>query len=119
MPHQCVKCGKIYEDASKELLNGCGNCTGKFFFYIKQDNLRSDFVDKLSEQDIDKIEHDIRELIPEIKSAQPIVLDLETIRVVGPGKYEIDVGSLMRGKPVIIQVGEGKYFIDLPNAFKK
>ncbi|MDD2678305.1 MAG: Zn-ribbon containing protein [Candidatus Nanoarchaeia archaeon] len=119
MPHQCVKCGKIYGDASNELLTGCGECKGKFFFFIKKEKMKTDFIEKLSNKDIEKIEKDIRELIPELKSAEPIILDLETIRVIGPGKYEIDVGSLMRGKPVIIQVGDGKYFIDLPNAFKK
>jgi hypothetical protein len=119
MPHQCVKCGKIYDDASKELLAGCSNCNGKFFFFIKQSKLKSDFVDKLSKDDIDKMEKDIRGLIPEIKSTEPVILDLETIRVLGPGKYEIDVARLMRGKPVIIQAGEGKYYIDLSTAMKK
>jgi len=119
MPHQCVKCGKIYDDASKELLAGCSNCSSKFFFFIKKESLKPDFVDKLGRADIEKMEHDIRSLIPELKSTEPVILDLETIRVVGPGKYEIDIGRLMRGKPVIIQAGEGKYYIDLSTAMKK
>jgi predicted nucleic acid-binding Zn-ribbon protein len=119
MPHQCVKCGKIYDNASNELLTGCSNCKGKFFFFIKKDALKSDFVEKLSKQDADKMERDIRSLIPDLKSTEPVILDLETIRVIGPGKYEIDIGRLMRGKPVIIQAGEGKYYIDLSTAMKK
>jgi hypothetical protein len=119
MPHQCVKCGKIYNDASRELLTGCGNCNSKFFFFIRKEKLNSDFVDKLSKEDVEKMEHDIRSLIPDLKSAEPVILDLETIRIISPGKYEIDIGRLMRGKPVIIQAGEGKYYIDLSAAMKK
>ena len=121
MPHQCVKCGMIYGDASNELLKGCTKCGGKFFFYIKKEKLANDneLLKDLKKQDIFKMEKDIRELLPDVKSTEPVILDLETIRVIGPGKYEIDVGSLMRGKPIIIQVGEGKYYIDLFNAMKK
>jgi hypothetical protein len=119
MPHQCVKCGKIYDDGSRELLSGCSVCNSKFFFFIKKESLKSDFAANLSKEDIDKIERDIRGLIPEIKSSEPVILDIETIRIVGPGKYEIDIGRLMRGKPVIIQAGEGKYYIDLSTAMKK
>ncbi|MDD4354074.1 MAG: Zn-ribbon containing protein [Candidatus Nanoarchaeia archaeon] len=119
MPHQCVKCGKVYDDASKELLTGCSNCNSKFFFFIKKENLKNNFAEKLSKEDADKMEQDIRSLIPDLKSTEPVILDLETIRIVGPGKYEIDIGRLMRGKPVIIQAGEGKYYIDLSTAMKK
>ena len=41
MPHQCVKCSRILPLANKELLEGCKNCGGKFFFYIKQEQLDS------------------------------------------------------------------------------
>jgi predicted nucleic acid-binding Zn-ribbon protein len=73
----------------------------------------------LSKAVIAKKEKDIRGLIPDLKKTDPVILDLETIRVTGPGKYEIDIGRLMRGKPVIIQAGEGKYYIDLSTAMKK
>ena len=48
MPHQCVHCSKILEVGSKEILEGCESCGGKFFFYIVS-NLRkvSDEVDGL------------------------------------------------------------------------
>ena len=36
MPHQCTKCGKVYPDASQELLSGC-NCGSKFFYYIRKE----------------------------------------------------------------------------------
>jgi len=46
-----------------------------------------------------------------------IVLDVETIRVIKPGKYEIDIMQLFRGKPIVIRIADGKYIIDLDSAF--
>ena len=37
MPHQCVHCSKILEIGSKEILEGCNSCGGKFFFYIRDE----------------------------------------------------------------------------------
>ena len=34
MPHQCVKCSKIFKENSNEILKGCNSCGGKFFFFI-------------------------------------------------------------------------------------
>ena len=39
MPHQCVRCSKIYPTGCKELLTGC-SCGGKFFFFVKEDQLK-------------------------------------------------------------------------------
>ncbi|HEC81987.1 MAG TPA: hypothetical protein ENI42_06150, partial [Thermoplasmatales archaeon] len=36
MPHQCLKCGKVFEDGSPELLKGCPTCGGNRFFFIKE-----------------------------------------------------------------------------------
>ena len=35
MPHQCLKCGEIFEDGSPQLLKGCPQCGGNRFFYTK------------------------------------------------------------------------------------
>lgn len=36
MPHQCLKCGKIFEEGSSQLLKGCPVCNGNHFFYTKE-----------------------------------------------------------------------------------
>ena len=44
----------------------------------------------------------------------PIILKLENIRILSPGKYELDINQLMKKeKPVIYRVQEGTYIIDL------
>jgi predicted nucleic acid-binding Zn-ribbon protein len=36
MPHQCLKCGKVFEEGSAQLLKGCPDCGGNRFFFTKQ-----------------------------------------------------------------------------------
>ena len=36
MPHQCLKCGKVFEEGSAQLLKGCPECGGNRFFFTKQ-----------------------------------------------------------------------------------
>jgi len=36
MPHQCLKCGRIFEEGSSQLLKGCPDCGGNRFFYTKE-----------------------------------------------------------------------------------
>ena len=38
MPHQCVRCGNIFEDGSSEILSGC-SCGARLFFYVRKDAL--------------------------------------------------------------------------------
>lgn len=36
MPHQCLKCGRIFEEGSSQLLRGCPDCGGNRFFFTKE-----------------------------------------------------------------------------------
>jgi len=36
MPHQCLKCGKVFEEGSSQLLKGCPECGGNRFFFTKK-----------------------------------------------------------------------------------
>lgn len=116
MPHQCVKCGKLYEDGSQELLTGCSACEGKFFFYVKKANLEKarEITESLTLEEKEQMEKDVLDLVgEEIKEDQPVILDLESIRVVKPGKYEIDLIDLFNGKPLVYKLADGKYMIDI------
>jgi len=125
MPHQCTKCGNVYSDASEEILTGC-NCGSRFFYYIRQekyDELKKEVqevVEELEKADKDQIEQDIRELTGLNKEPdKPVILDLESVRVLEPGKFEIDIVNLFsRNRPLIYKLGEGKYIIDLSESLK-
>ncbi len=123
MPHQCVRCNTFYDDGSEEILKGCP-CGGKLFFYIKKEKLEqakkvSENI-KLTPKDKEQIEKDVFNLVgSDIDKSDPVVLDLEAIRVLKPGKYELDLVHLFKGDPLIFKLEEGKYMIDVAATFKK
>ena len=123
MPHQCVRCNVFYEDGAQELLKGCG-CGGRLFFFIKKEKIED--MKKISEEsqltdkDKEQIEQDIFDLVgSEIDKDQPVILDLEAIRVMRPGKYELDLVHLFKKEPLIFKLEDGKYMIDLVQSFQK
>lgn len=116
MPNKCTVCGKVHPDNAKYLLDGCDKCGSKFFFYVREDRLdeAEKNIEKLSSKEVKEIESDIRDIIPkDVKSDETVILDVEAIRVIKPGKYKIDVTNLFHQEPIVIRVGEGKYELDL------
>ena len=118
MPHQCVRCSKLYPAGCKELLTGC-NCGGRFFFFVKEEALEKaqELTENLSLEDKEQMEIDILELVQDPKKDYPVILDFESIRVTSPGKYEIDLIDLFKGNPLVFKLDEGKYIIDIPSTF--
>ena len=49
---------------------------------------------------------------------KPVILDIESINILKPGKYELDIVELFKGKPLIYKLEEGKYVIDLASTFE-
>jgi len=122
MPHQCVKCSKIIPMGSKELLEGCGNCKGHFFFYIRDEQLKKirDNPIEIPKEEKETIEKDIREIAGIVEEDAPVILDLESVRVTGEGKFEIDIVNLFnKERPLIYKLEEGKYIIDLASTLKR
>lgn len=128
MPHRCVHCGKIYPDASKEILIGC-SCGTRFFYYIRQEKLDEieqgktnevqNKIEELDKTDKVQIEKEIREITGVGELEIPVILDLESVKVISPGKFEIDIVNLFNKKrPLIYKLEEGKYIIDLASTLK-
>ncbi|HIG93759.1 MAG: hypothetical protein QT02_C0006G0024 [archaeon GW2011_AR9] len=121
MPHQCVRCNTFYPDGAQEILKGC-SCGARLFFFIKKQDIEygKELISNLSDEDKKNIEEDVREILnlPQ-ETDSPVVLELEAIRILKPGKYELDLVHLFKKDPLIIKLDEGKYMIDLGQAFKK
>ena len=168
MPHQCLKCGKIFEEGSAQLLRGCPNCKGNRFFYTKEPldtdkrnaitkemngDLKATIIkllgeehkdilnktdklikvkDKKYQKTMEKQENDgektqdIKLLIDDehristIKKLKAETTDAEspeTIDIVKPGRYKIDLKGLLEEEPIVIQK-DGSYTIHLPSIFK-
>lgn len=122
MPHQCVKCSRIIPVGSKELLEGCESCKGHFFFYIRNEQLEKlkESPIEIPEQEKKQVEKDIREIVGITDEEAPVILDIESVRVTGSGKFEIDIVNLFRkDRPLIYKLEEGKYIIDLASTLSK
>ncbi|MFH1452294.1 MAG: Zn-ribbon containing protein [archaeon] len=119
MPHQCVHCSKVIPVGSKEILEGCGSCGGKFFFYIRDEQAvtlekaKETLIPEFELADKKQIEEDVRSIMKIEDDDKPVILDLESVRSVGPGKYEFDIVSLINKRPIVFKIEEGKYLIDL------
>jgi uncharacterized protein len=119
MPHRCVRCGTFYEDASHEILKGC-KCGSKLFFYVKKKAQAQEIIENLTAHEKKQIEKDIYEIIGEEKREEevPIVLDIESVRITKPGKFELDLVNLFNKKhPLVYKLEEGRYVIDLAETF--
>jgi predicted nucleic acid-binding Zn-ribbon protein len=120
MPHQCVRCGKLYPDGSNELLKGCP-CGGRFFFYMRNKDVDrgKELTVDLTPEDKEKIEKDVMDIVGDtIDETQPIILDIESIRVLKPGQYELDLVDLFKGEPLVYKLEDGKYVVDLLGTFE-
>ena len=121
MPHQCVRCNDFYADGDSVILKGC-KCGGKLFFYIKKEKIEEvkNKTASLTEKQKIEIEKDIFDLVgSEIDKSEPVVLDIEAIRILSPGKYELDLVHLFKNEPLIFKLEEGKYMIDIIETFKQ
>src|SRR3989344_4899011 len=103
MPHQCVHCSEIYEKAGDFLIKGCDRCDGRFFFYLRDEQMKkkrnkTNPATELPKEEKRKIEGDIREMAGIQDEEAPVILALESIRVVSPGKYEVDIVNLFNKK---------------------
>jgi hypothetical protein len=121
MPHKCTKCGREYKDGSTEILKGCESCGGKKFLYVKEAELNKDV---LEEKTIDEIADESNEevlLVVESDKKQVEMYDrVETIRIVAPGSYELNLEKMAQTDERVVSVGkEGSYIIDLMSMAKE
>jgi len=143
-----LKCGKVFDEGSADILKGCPVCGGKKFFYTKEPlsekerekllkesevNLESigeiikARVDEKREEEWLRIEpRNIKELLKEIERKKDEVEKsiskesdrVESISVEEQGEYNINLKKLMDDESIIIQK-DGSYMIHLPSLLTK
>ena len=123
MPHQCVHCKRIIPMASKELLEGCADCGNHFFFYLRDEQvekIKETPIIEIPQEEKKQVEEDIREMAGITEEDSPVILDIESVRVTGSGKFEIDLPNLFKkNRPLVYKLEEGKYIIDLATTLKR
>ena len=84
------------------------------------DKLKENPVKEMPKEEKKQMEKDVREIIGAVDVDAPVILDFESVRVTGPGKFEIDVVNLFNKKrPLVYKLEEGKYIIDLASTLKE
>lgn len=106
-----MNCGKVYEDDSEELIEGC-ECGSSLFMYEKGDEITAEEQEEVTS----KMEEMIVEGVDERENIK-FEFDLDSIRVQEEGVYNINVSRLLQEIPLVIQKREGTYHIHLPSAF--
>lgn len=123
MPHKCTKCGREYKDGSTEILRGCASCGGKKFLYVKDEEINKDVLEEKSIEEIaDESHEEVLEIVeqPTTRKKEVEMYDrIETIRIVSPGSYELNLEKMAKSDERIVSVGkEGSYIIDLMSMAK-
>lgn len=124
MSYKCVHCTNVFKDGSKESLEGCSSCGSKFFFYVSEEKLKlidakKESEPKLSSAEKAQMEKDVRDIMGVKNEEIPVFLDFESIKIIKPGKYLLDIGKLFStGTPRVYQLEDGKYIVDLKAAIK-
>jgi uncharacterized protein len=123
VPHKCTKCGREYPDGSTEILKGCASCGGKKFLYVKAEQLNKDVLEEKSIGEIaEESKEEVLEVVePKAKEKKEIEMydRVETIRIVSPGSYELNLEKMAESDERIVSVGkEGSYIIDLMSMTK-
>ena len=121
MPHKCTKCGREFRDGSGEILNGCPSCGGKKFLYVREEHRHRDV---LEEKTITEIARDSKEEVLELVDSQVRAADLrgkvESIRILAPGSYELNLKKLAETGDMVVGLGkDAKYLVDIPSMGKK
>ncbi|EHQ34832.1 Zn-ribbon domain-containing protein [Methanoplanus limicola] len=144
MPHKCTQCGREFKDGSTDILKGCPSCGGKKFLYINPENLHQDVLEEKTIEDIaaetgreiieikepeDKINTDSEDGVESENSAvgesrknrKKIELydRVESIRVLNPGTYELNLEKLAKSDGMVMQMGtDDKYVVDIMSMSK-
>ena len=121
MPHKCTKCGREYKDGSTEILKGCESCGGKKFLYVKDTDINKDVLEEKSIEEIAEESHEeiLQVVEPRTKKEVEMYDRVETIRIISPGTYELNLEKMAQSDERIVSVGkEGSYIIDLMSMAK-
>jgi predicted nucleic acid-binding Zn-ribbon protein len=115
MPHKCVKCGREYPNASSEMINGCESCGGKKFLYIRDEDRNRDVIEDRSIQSIAQENHEeVIEIKKDDSSPDDVFNRVESIRIVEPGTYELNIEKLAKSDDRVVGLGKGgSYAVDL------
>lgn len=103
MPHQCLKCGRIFEEGSSQLLKGCPECGGNRFFFTKQpldENERNIISSEVSKDITSKIMETLVDKDVFDKSGKWVTIKPKEIRKIIKEKIIEEEGKTEKQEPI-------------------
>ncbi len=132
MPHKCTRCEGIFKDGAAIILNGCPKCGWNKFLYVKEETEPKsetrikESIPPAASRFIKEVDEIIGNQQPESKEvkAEPkhdeIGERVESVRIVSPGSYELNLESLLERDEIVMALKEdGTYLVHLPSVFQK
>ena len=137
MPHKCTRCENIFKDGAAIILNGCPKCGWNKFLYVRDESPANGSIAKTEistntaqiSPEASNFIREVDELLgvkdetPELKNepeTKEIGNRIESIRILSPGQYELNLESLLERKEIVMALKEdGTYIVNLPSVFKK
>ncbi|MGP8320660.1 MAG: Zn-ribbon domain-containing protein [Methanosarcinaceae archaeon] len=146
MPHKCTRCENVFEDGAAVILDGCPNCGWNKFLYVSniepapssgdgesqdtevtgQTGETNKTTEDTSSEDVPdgKFIQEIDDILGIEHQEHSVVEDdgerVESVRILGPGSYELNLDSLLERKEIIMAIKhDGTYAVDLPSVFRK
>jgi len=112
MPHRCVNCGREYRTNECESLKGCRECGGKKFIFVPLVERSVEEEPAPSEEPVQRVQKEVK---PPEEKLPPGYEPLESIRIVSPGTYELNIEKMANSDERVVGVGkgEGSYLVDL------
>lgn len=129
MPHKCTRCENIFKDGAVEILSGCPNCGWNKFLFVHDEPENPQQAETLAEdqQPAKKFIKEIDEFMAdqglEVDVEQEVEQEpeddrIESVRIVAPGSYELNLDALLERKEIIMALKEdGTYVVHLPSVF--
>ena len=115
-----MQCGREYKEASPAILRGCESCGGRKFLFVGERDRNRDVLQEkstvtLAEESFSKV----LEVQADPSGNQDFGTRLESIRIVAPGTYELNIEKLADSDERVVSIGtEGSYVVDLHSMAK-
>jgi len=132
MPHKCTRCENVFKDGAAIILNGCPKCGWNKFLYVKDASAKepvgktptippaaSKFIKEVDELLGSKAKPSASKEAEE-KKPEEIGERVESVRILSPGSYELNLESLLERDEIVMALKEdGTYLVHLPSVFQK
>ncbi len=125
MPHKCTRCENVFKDGAAIILNGCPNCGWNKFLYVKDTESTPETQPNPADKFIKEVDELLGKTAPkpepkEEKKSEEIGERVESVRILAPGSYELNLESLLEREEIVMALKEdGTYIVHLPSVFQK